>query len=136
ESIAAFIYPEVVWRGRKKMLWNPIHRKPLRNRPEERVRLRIIEFLLLAGWSRHRISTEEAIGKWADSSMRTDIICYSRQFAPRLLIECRAEHIPLSRETAEQIARYIQPKMRLANGRTSQCALISSATAGNLSRVF
>lgn len=102
------------------MLWNPIHRKPLKNRPEERVRLRIIEFLLFAGWSKHRISTEEAIGKLTDTEMRTDIICYSQQFKPRILIECKAEYVPISRETAEQAARYNQnveaPYMLLTNG--------------------
>lgn len=121
ESVAAFIYPQVVWREGQKMLWNPIHRKPLKNRPEERVRLRIIEFLLSGGWSKHRISTEEAIGTLADSRMRTDIICYNRQFEPRILIECKAEHVPLSLKTAEQAARYNQnvgaPYLLLSNGR-------------------
>lgn len=102
------------------MLWNPIHRKPLKNRPEERVRLRIIEFLLAAGWSKHRISTEEAIGKMADTSMRTDVICYNQQFEPRILIECKAENIPISRKTAEQVARYNQnvgaPYLLMSNG--------------------
>lgn len=103
------------------MLWNPIHRKPLKNRPEERVRLRLIEFLLSGGWSRHRISTEEAIGTLADSRMRTDIICYNRKFEPRILVECKAEHVPISRKTAEQVARYNQnvdaPYLLMSNGR-------------------
>ncbi|SHF21671.1 Type I restriction enzyme R protein N terminus (HSDR_N) [Fodinibius roseus] len=121
ESVAAYIYPQVVWREDQKMLWNPIHRKPLKNRPEERVRLRIIEFLLSVGWSKHRISTEEAIGTLADSRMRTDIICYNREFEPRILIECKAEHVPISRKAAEQVARYNQnvgaPYLLMSNGR-------------------
>ncbi|MCW9705467.1 type I restriction enzyme HsdR N-terminal domain-containing protein [Fodinibius salsisoli] len=92
----------------------------MKNRPEERVRLRIIEALLLAGWSRHRISTEEAIGKLADSKMRTDIICYNQQFNPQILVECKAEYISLSNNTAEQVARYNQnvgaPFLLLTNG--------------------
>lgn len=120
ESVATFIYPQVVWREGQKMLWNPIYRKPLKNRPEERVRLRVIEFLLAAGWSKHRISTEEAIGKVADTSMRTDIICYNQQFEPQILIECKAESVSLSRKTAEQVARYNQnvgaPYLLMSNG--------------------
>lgn len=121
-SIAKHIYPRIVWRDRTKMLWNPIHRKPLKNRPEERVRLRIMEALIRSGWSKHRISTEEAIGEIGDTSMRTDIICYTRQFEPRLLVECKAEHIPISSKTAEQVARYNQkvgaPFLLMTNGIT------------------
>jgi len=119
-SIAQHSYPQVVWRDRIKKLWNPIHKKALKNRPEERVRLRIIEYLVRAGWSKHRISTEEAIGELGDTSMRTDIICYSQQFEPRLLVECKAEHVPISAQTAEQVARYNQkveaPFILLSNG--------------------
>ncbi len=121
-SIAKHIYPQIVWRNRIKKLWNPIHRKALKNRPEERVRLRMMESLIRAGWSKHRISTEEAIGELGDTSMRTDIICYSQQFEPRLLVECKAEHISISSKTAEQVARYNQkvgaPYLLMTNGVT------------------
>ena len=119
-SIAEYTYPRIVWRDREKKLWNPIHKKPLKNRPEERVRLRTIEYLLRAGWSKHRISTEEAIGQIGDTSMRTDIICYSQEFEPKLLVECKAEQVPISSKTAEQVARYNQkvnaPYLLLTNG--------------------
>lgn len=120
ESVATAQYPQVVWRGGEKMLWNAIHRKALKNRPEERVRLRIIEYLMQAGWSKHRISTEEAIRNIKKGSLRTDIICYNQQFDPKILVECKAEHIPLSEKTAEQVARYNQnveaPFLLMSNG--------------------
>ena len=110
----------MVWRDRTKKLWNPIQRKALKNRPEERVRLRIVESLVQGGWSKHRISTEEAIGELGDTSMRTDIICYTQQFEPRILIECKAEYVPISAKTAEQVARYNQkvgaPYLLMTNG--------------------
>lgn len=121
-SIAQYKYPRVVWREGKKRLWNPIHRKVLKNRPEERVRLRIIEYLIGSGWSKHRISTEEAIGQLADTSMRTDIICYNQQFEPKILIECKSEQVTISGKTAEQVARYNQkvgaPYLLMTNGVT------------------
>ena len=121
KSIAVYTYPQIVWREGQKRLWNPIRRKPLKNRPEERVRLRIIEHLVRSGWSKHRITTEEAVGQLADTSMRTDIICYSQRFEPKILIECKAEHIPISDQTAEQVARYNQnvnaPYLMMTNGR-------------------
>ncbi|MDZ7683599.1 MAG: type I restriction enzyme HsdR N-terminal domain-containing protein [Fodinibius sp.] len=119
-SITKQIYPQMVWRDRQKKLWNPIHKKTLKNLPEERVRLRVIEALIQAGWSKHRISTEESIGALGDTSMRTDIICYNQEFEPRLLVECKAEHISISGKTAEQVARYNQkvgaPFLMMTNG--------------------
>jgi len=121
-SFSKQTYPQMVWRDRQKKLWNPIHKKTLKNLPEERVRLRVIEALLQAGWSRHRISTEEAIGAIGDTSMRTDIICYNQQFEPRLLVECKAEHISISGKTAEQVGRYNQkvgaPYLLMTNGQS------------------
>ncbi len=119
-SIARHIYPQVVWRNREKKLWNPIHKKVLKNLPEERVRLRIMEALVRAGWSKHRISTEESIGQVGDQSMRSDLICYSQQFDPKLLIECKAEYVSISAKTAEQVARYNHkvgaPYLLMTNG--------------------
>lgn len=122
ESIACNQFPLIVWRERKKLLWNPIHKKALKNRPEERVRLRILEYLLQAGWSRHRITTEEAIPDYAAEKLRTDIICYSQSFEPKVLVECKAENVPLTDKTAEQVSRYNRnveaPYLLITNGQT------------------
>lgn len=120
-SIAQHNFPIVRWQNAEKYLWNPIHRKVLKNRPEERVRLRIVEFLIEAGWSRYRISTEEVVeGIKADAGLRTDVICYNQEFEPRILVECKAENVSISQKTAEQIARYNRnvgaPYLLLSNG--------------------
>jgi len=122
ESIARNQFPIIIWRERNKLLWNPIHKKALKNRPEERVRLRILEYLLQAGWSRHRITTEEAIPDYAAEKLRTDIICYSQSFEPKILVECKAENVSLTNRTAEQVSRYNRnikaPYVLISNGRT------------------
>lgn len=120
-NIAAGHYPQIKWRDGQRMLWNPIQRKALKNLPEERVRLRVLEYLLHSGWSKHRISTEEAIDlPQKQAKHRTDLICYTDDFHPFLLIECKAENIKLSGKTAEQIARYNQkvsaPFLLMTNG--------------------
>ncbi len=119
-SIARHQFPIIRWQNGKRHLWNPIHRKVLKNRPEERVRLRVLEFLLEAGWSRYRITTEETLKGDAKNELRTDVICYNQAFEPRILIECKAENVSISREAAEQIARYNRhvqaPYLLLSNG--------------------
>src|SRR5699024_10330510 len=123
KSVAFNQFPRVVWRDGEKKLWNPIHRQALKNRPEERVRLRVIEYLARGGWSKHRISTEEKIGTVRkDEGKRTDLICYTQAFTPHLLVECKAESIKLSVQTALQIAQYNRqveaPFLLLTNGLT------------------
>ncbi|MGK7369651.1 MAG: type I restriction enzyme HsdR N-terminal domain-containing protein [Candidatus Halalkalibacterium sp. M3_1C_030] len=132
KSIAHNQFPTIVWRKEEKFLWNPIHRKTLKNRPEERVRLRIIEALIQAGWSKHRITTEEAIKDYAESNLRTDIICYNQGFDPQILAECKAENISLTTKTGEQIARYNQnvqaPYLLITNGNTDLWYRIAIST--------
>ena len=120
-SVAVNHFPQIVWRDEKKHLWNPIHRQALKNLPEERVRLRIVEYLMHGGWSKHRISTEESLPVPPDAPpLRTDIICYTNDITPFLLVECKAPAITLSAKTAEQIARYNQhveaPFLLMTNG--------------------
>lgn len=132
-SIVTNQFPPVVFRESNKYLWNPIQKKALKNRPEERIRLRVIEYLLAVGWSKHRISTEEGLpspttsrkrsglgGQAGKRNLRTDMICYTDEFDPFLLIECKAPEIKISGQTAEQIARYNEqvsaPHLLLTNG--------------------
>ncbi len=115
-------FPQIKFRKGEKYLWNPIQKKALKNRPEERIRLRVIEYLLEAGWSKHRISAEEGISSTRKEKLRTDLICYTKEFDPFLLVECKAPNIRLSNQTAEQIARYNNnvnaPHLLITNGKT------------------
>lgn len=101
-------YPRFVFRNGEKKLFNPVLKRTFKNLPEERVRLRVIEYLVLeAGLSRHRLSQETPLKLPGDkSSSRTDLIFYNDDFKPRLLIECKAENIKLNDAAAQQIARY------------------------------
>lgn len=124
KSVTQSHFPQVVFRNGKKMLWNPIERKPLVNRPEERVRLRLAEYLMLeAGWSKHRIGIEAPVEVSASSYMlRTDLIAYTDKLDPYLLAECKAESIRLTEKAAIQAARYNTtveaPYLLITNGFT------------------
>lgn len=108
KSGAIHHFPPTVFRQGKKVLWNRIERKPLANRPEERVRLRYIDYLTLeCGWPASRIAAESAIAVHnRESSLRADLICYDRQLTPSMLVECKAESITLNHKSADQIALY------------------------------
>lgn len=115
-------FPQFRFREGEKRLWNPILKKTFVNLPEERVRLKLIDFLTMeAGISRSRISFESPVKLVGDKSKsRTDIICYDKDFRPLLLAECKAPEIKLDEKAAIQVARYNQkigaPFVLVSNG--------------------
>lgn len=115
-------FPMVRFRGDQKLLFNPIQKSVVANRPEERVRLRMIEFLVReAGFSLNRMSTEIGIKSYtSDNAVRTDILCFDELHRPLLLIECKSESVKLDEKAAIQIARYNRtvkcPYILLTNG--------------------
>lgn len=122
QSIVLHHYPQYVFRKGKKLLWNPILKKAYQNRPEERVRLQVVEHLIYeANISPSRISFESPVHLVNDiSASRTDIIVYDKQFKPLLLVECKAPDVSLSEKASHQIARYNQevgaPFLLITNG--------------------
>ncbi|MEX0680538.1 MAG: type I restriction enzyme HsdR N-terminal domain-containing protein [Balneolales bacterium] len=119
-SIASRHFPRTVFRDGERLLWNPLSKKTARYRPEERVRLQFLEYLILQSEiPASRISTESIVpGRF--SRGRTDILCYNTDFNALLLIECKSEKIKLGSKTATQSAvynRFIKaPYVLLTNG--------------------
>jgi hypothetical protein len=116
-------FPIVRYVDGTKMLLNPVTRQMVADRPEERVRLRTIEFLCReSGFSLNRMSTEQGLhhGFGGPSTQRTDIVCFDATHHPLLLVECKAEGIKLNEKVAVQGARYNRivqaPYTLLTNG--------------------
>ncbi len=110
----------MVFRNGERLLWNPLKRQALKIRPEERVRLQILEYLMLQSMvPASRIAVESPVPS-RFSRGRTDLLCYDGQFAPWLLIECKAENVRLGPRAATQSAVYNRfvkaPNLMLTNG--------------------
>jgi hypothetical protein len=101
-------YPQNRFQQDQKYLWNPIQKKGYKHRPEERIRLQFIEYLIHeAGFSKHRIALESPVTLPRDkASSRTDVLCFDDNFKPLLLVECKAAKVQLDEKTSIQIARY------------------------------
>ena len=108
KSIATHHFPQVIVDGKKKWLFNPILKKRFANRPEERVRLRWVEYLLLqTNRKRSRIGFETPVKLRQESNRsRADPLLYSGDLTPQILVECKSESISLTPKVAEQAARY------------------------------
>lgn len=107
KSIAIHHFPLIVHQPGEKYLYNPVLKKRFKNRPEERVRLRWVEYLLhQAGWSKSRIGFEAPVSlPQEENTLRADLVLYNRDVSPSILIECKAPDIALNR-AASQAARY------------------------------
>ena len=117
-------FPQISFKEDEKLLWNPVLKKRFKSLPEERVRLKLVEYLIHeADFSKNRISFETAVHLPRDKSKsRTDLICYDKDINPLLLIECKAPEIRLDAKVALQIARYNQevnaPYLMVTNGKS------------------
>lgn len=116
-------FPVIRYRNGQKQLFNPVSKQWLADRPEERVRLRTIEFLTReAGFSLNRMNTEQGFRSDAGPSptLRTDIICFDTFHQPLLLVECKSESVKLDASVTAQSARYnrsvLAPYVMLTNG--------------------
>ncbi len=109
-SIAQYQYPDIVLVDGNRLLWNPILKKTFKQRPEERVRLQLLDYLMQTpGCVKSRTAFETPVKLRDDkTSSRTDLICYDKSLDTLLLVECKAPEIRLNENTAVQIARYNQ----------------------------
>jgi len=101
-------FPQFRFSDEAKWLFNPVLKRRFVNRPEERVRLQYVEFLLEeTDFNKNRIGFEAPIKlPEAENSLRADLVLYTHSMNPFALIECKSENIRLNNHTAEQIARY------------------------------
>jgi hypothetical protein len=132
KSVARSHFPRVIFEQNQKWLFNPVLRKRFKNRPEERVRLKWVDFLLLqTNWKKTRIGFETPVKlQQKKNALRADLILYSEQMKPDVLIECKSESVSLNAATAEQAARYntsLQARgMILTNGVEDFCFEINN----------
>ena len=101
-------YPLIRFSDEQKWLFNPILKKRFANRPEERVRLQYVEYLLReTAITKNRIGFEALVKAYSrDNSLRADLVIFDEEISPMALIECKSGRIKLDGKTAEQAARY------------------------------
>lgn len=122
KSVVRFHFPQVVFEKQQKKLFNPVLKKRFKNRPEERVRLKWVEYLLHeTDWVRNRISFESPVTvRQTENTLRADLILYSEELKPHILIECKSDKVALTGKAGEQIAKYNSdlkaPFLILSNG--------------------
>ncbi|MEX2346040.1 MAG: type I restriction enzyme HsdR N-terminal domain-containing protein [Balneolaceae bacterium] len=122
KSIATGHFPRLIRDHNKTWLFNPVLKKRFANRPEERVRLKWVEYLIhQTEWSKSRIGFEAPVTLHRDgSTLRADLVLYTQNMKPHILVECKSGSVSLTPAVAEQAARYnsrvMAPYLVLTNG--------------------
>jgi len=91
---------------RGKHIFDPIRKKLIVLTPEELVRQLLLIYLIEEkNYPINKISFEKQV-LVNDLPKRFDILVYSNDFKPILLVECKAPSVNITNETLYQIARY------------------------------
>ncbi len=112
--------------GDKVSVFDPVRKKWIILTPEEHLRQHILHYLAdVMQYPLSLISVEKNI-KVGNLNKRFDIIVYSRDHKPWLLVECKAPDVPVSEKTLHQLLNYqgvVQCSFwLLTNGHQTFCA--------------
>lgn len=108
-----------VYKGKEQILCEWRHRW-VRLTPEEWVRQQLLHRLVEQyGYPASLIAVEKAITV-GEAKKRCDAVVYDRAMQPLVLIECKAETVPLTQKTLDQAITYNRklhvPYLLLCNG--------------------
>jgi len=91
--------------GHRQVL-DPLRRRWVALTPEEWVRQHFIHFLIEHKGYPAALLANEIQLKCGDKVLRADSVLYSRELRPRMIIEYKAPHIPITQKVFDQISVY------------------------------
>lgn len=109
-------------------VFDPVRKKYVALTPEEKVRQRTLHQLVeQLGVPAGLVAVEHTI-TLHELKKRCDIVVFSKDGRPVMIVECKAAHIPIQQKTLEQAARYnfsLQVDyLLLTNGEQQYCCQI------------
>lgn len=108
----SFKQPVQYYRNGKPCLFDPIRQRLIQVTPEELVRQKFIQYLTdELSVPLYMINTEVPVSRfYKGTSGRVDIVVYGNRrdnlVEPVLIVECKADHIPLTEGVFDQVFRY------------------------------
>lgn len=99
---------DIKLRGTKEhpMIFDILRKKFIALTPEEWVRQHFIHFLIEhKGYPTGLLANEVQL-KVGDKQLRADSVLYSRELKPRMIIEYKAPHVPITQKVFDQITIY------------------------------
>jgi len=110
-------------------IFDPVRKKYVVLTPEELVRQNIILYLINTKNCPLHLMRVEAGMKLNNMQKRCDILIYSRNLSPLLMVECKAENVKISQALFYQLSRYNLvfkvPYLIATNGKNTYCCKIN-----------
>lgn len=99
---------EIKLRGTQErpLIFDILRKKFIALTPEEWVRQHFIHFLIEHKGYPMALLANEIQLKVGDKTLRADSVLYSRELKPRMIIEYKAPHIPITQKVFDQISTY------------------------------
>ena len=99
---------EIKLRGTKArpQIFDILRKKYIALTPEEWVRLHFVHFLVEHKGYPASLMANEIQLKVGEKTLRADSVLYSRDLKPRMIIEYKAPHIPITQKVFDQISIY------------------------------
>lgn len=122
----------IIREGNKELIFDPYRKRYVTLTPEEWVRQNFLNYLVRSlGYPGTLIGIEKEI-YLGELKKRYDIVVYSRDMQPWMIVECKEMSVPLSTLTLEQIIRYhmVLPAAYLVitNGVHTYCCIYGAGT--------
>jgi len=92
--------------GRRPEIWDPVRKKFVRLTPEEWVRQHFLHFLVRDRHYPLSLIGIEVPMKYNGLPGRSDLVAYTNQGKPLVVVECKSFNVELSQEVIDQAARY------------------------------
>jgi hypothetical protein len=112
--------PKANLKLKQDWVWDILRKKYVLNTPEEWVRQHYIHYMVNILNYPSSLMASERLVKYNGLSKRCDIVAFSNELKPILIVECKAPKIKLSEDTFYQIAKYNftlkAPLLVLTNG--------------------
>ncbi len=87
-------------------IYDVLRKKYVKLTPEEWVRQHFVHMLIEQKGYPSALMANELSLKIGEKSLRADTVLYDKQLHPRMIIEYKAPHIPITQEVFDQIAVY------------------------------
>ena len=111
--------------GNKTVVFDPLRKEYVALTPEEQVRQKMLHYLVETRKLPAGLVAVEYSIKVNNLPKRADIVVFNNLGEPQMIVECKAESVPITEKVLDQAIRYFSglkvKYLTLTNGKTMFC---------------
>ena len=115
--------------GNKTVVFDPLRKQYVALTPEEQVRQKMLHYLVETRKVAAGLIAVEYSIKVNNLPKRADIVVFNKLGEPQMIVECKAETVPITEKVLDQAIRYYSglkvKNLTLTNGKSMFCYKIT-----------